>query len=219
MQNYEDSTEDEKPSTNVKDISRVARYILKATPSASEVDEPVAGPSRPRVPSPVRYSVCNNCSTYIHGHAPIMSPQVLVCCLPFAPCPPFRSSSPIPMRKVAEPLPTVLLLPVHPQGGVYLHPPPQPFIMRPLVPLRQPRHSPTPHPPSSPPPVPRLEVYQQAPLPEPAVHCCSSCSCGFSSSKPIPWLIGLLQGPHQAVSATLLQQYLALLEYMLDNYM
>ena len=63
MQEYEDSPENEKPPTIMEDISRVAKHILEATPSASEVDKPVAGPSRPRVPSPVRYSVSYKRST------------------------------------------------------------------------------------------------------------------------------------------------------------
>ena len=183
MQEYEDSPEDEKPPTNMEDRSRVARHILQATSSASEVDKPVAGPSRSRVPSPVRYSVSYNRLTYIHSHAPIMSPQVLVCCPPFTPCPP---SCPSP--------------PICPQGVVYLHPHP----LRP----------PTPLPPSPPPPAPRLEVYQKAPLPEPAVQAAPAVPVAPVPLDPIPWWIGLLQGPHQAVSAALLQGYLALLEYM-----
>ena len=57
MQEYEDSPEDEKPPTFMEDRSRAARLVVEATPSAYEVNKPVPGPSRPRVPSPVRYSV------------------------------------------------------------------------------------------------------------------------------------------------------------------
>ena len=183
MQEDEDSTEDEKPPMDPEDLARIVRRILETTLSVSEVDKPVTGPSRPQEQSPVRYSVSQNRSTYIHGFAPIMSPQVLVRCPPFPPCPP--------------PCPSP---PVQHQGAVYLH--------------QGPLRPPNPYPPSPPPPDPRPEVYQQAPFPVLA-----------APAAPValvpdlaPWWMELLQGPQRAMSTALLQQYLTLLEYTVDNY-
>ena len=141
----------------------------------------MAGPSRPPEQGPVRYSLSQEISTYIHGYAPIMSPRVIAQC---PPCPPPCPSPPI-----------------QPQGVVYLHP-------RPLRP-------PTPYPPSPPPPGPRPEVYQQAPFPVPAAPAASVAPV----PDPAPWWSKFLQGPQGAMSAALLQRYLSLLEYTVDNYL
>ena len=78
----------------------------------------------------MRYSINNTQPTYIHGHVPIMSYQVLIRCAPFPPCPP---SFPCP--------------PCSPPGDVYIHP-------RPPTP-----HPPSPSPPPLS-PAPRPVVYQ-----------------------------------------------------------
>ena len=102
---------------------------------------------------------------------------------------------------MAELNPDFLLPPIRPQGVVYLH-------TRPLCP-------PTPPPPSPPDPVPRPVVYQQAALPVPAIPAVPAAPA--APAAPVPcdpesWWIGLLQGPHQAVSTALLQRYLVLME-------
>ena len=111
LQEDEDSTEDEKPFMDPEELARIAGRILKTTPSVSEVDEPVAGTSRPRERSPVRYS-SQGISTYIHGHASFMAPQVPVRCPPFFPCPPFRPSSPLPLDGLVVLLHLTLRLPL-----------------------------------------------------------------------------------------------------------
>ena len=111
MQEAEDSSEDEKPPMDPEELARIARRILETTPPVSEADEPVAGPSRPREPSPIRYS-SQGISTYIHGHASFMAPQVLVRCPPFFPCPPFRPSSPLPLDGLVVLLHLTLRLPL-----------------------------------------------------------------------------------------------------------
>ena len=88
----------------------------------SEDEEPQAGPSRQREPSPLRYSQSSQQLTYIHGQVPIMSSRVLVRCPPFLPCPPYFPHTPR-----------------SPPGDVYLHP-------RPPTP-----HPPSPSPPPAPP--------------------------------------------------------------------
>ena len=88
----------------------------------SEDEEPQAGPSGQQRPGILRYPQYNIQPTYIHGHTPIMSPQVLVRCPPLPPCPPFRPHSP-----------------PSPPRDDYLHP-------RPPTP-----HPPSPSPPPAPP--------------------------------------------------------------------
>ena len=128
--------------------------------------------------------------------------------------PPLRSPSPsqyargraaVPQSNLAELNPVFLLPPICPEGVVYLHP-------CPLSP-------PTSHPPFPPPPAPRPVVYYQAPLPVPVFHAAPASPAAPVPPDPEPWLVGLLQGPHQAAAAALLQRYLALLEYKVDNYM
>ena len=130
----------------------------ESKPPASDVDEPVAGPSRERIPSPnpIRYSrsrTPSGCtsSTFIHGQYPIRAPRVLVLCLLYTLCSPLRPSPPVPQSNVAELNPAILLPSTCPQGVVYLHPHHQPFNMSPPTPVRYPPLPFTPHPLSPPP--------------------------------------------------------------------
>ena len=95
--------------------------------------------------------------------------------------------------------------PHSPPGEVYAHPRP-----------------PTPHPPSpSPPPVPPTpvpEVYQDHP-PVPEVPDAPAAPVVPPPPFPLPWWIGLVQGPHQAASVALIHRYLSLLEFTVDSYM